>query len=95
MNKWQQMYVDKLYNGKKPRDKHGKQAFELLSKINESFTVHFPDFNGANGFEAAHTNTFTIVDDKDANFTSGKINVEGAGGNLVLWTNRNYQIDYH
>ena len=43
MNKWQEYFISTYYNGKKPRDKMGKTEFELLGKVKETVTVHFPN----------------------------------------------------
>lgn len=91
MNKWQQKYCDEYYNGKMPRSKHGKADMELLGKIKDTVTVEFPDFNGANGFIPAHTDTYVVTED-DCNIPQGRISVTVLISNLNLWISRGYKI---
>ena len=93
MNRWQEHYISTVCGGKIPRTRHEKRKLELLGNVAESVTVHFPDFNGIHGFETAHTETFRIELD-DCNMPDGIINVRVLAGNLMLWTDRGYTIDY-
>lgn len=93
MNKYQQKFIDEFYNGKMPRDKDGKRRVEILGKIKNSVTVDFPDFNGANGFEPAHTSTFTI-DENICDWSKSILNPEIMSGNLTLWEDRGYNIKF-
>ncbi len=93
MNKYQQEYLNIYYDGKKPRNKVGKEELELLGNIKgDKIRVHFPDFNGINGFKPAHVEEYQITDKCD--MPNGKISVEVLSRNLSLWTERGYQIDY-
>jgi hypothetical protein len=56
-------------------------------------TVHFPDFNGANGFVPAHVETYRIDLDK-CDMPHGIISVEALSSNLPFWTRRGYEIEY-
>ena len=93
LNKWQKHYIDTIYNGRAPRSKAGKRELELLGKVKETVTVHFPDFNGIHGLEPAHTETYRVELDK-CNMPKGIIRVDVLAGNLALWTERGYAIDY-
>lgn len=92
MNKWQEVYVNTYYDGKKPRTKIGKEQFELLGLMKSKVIVHFPDFNGANGFIPAHTEEYIITED-DCDMPNGKISVSVLSGNLTLWKSRGYKIE--
>ena len=91
MNKWQQKYCDEYYKGKMPRNKQGKADVELLGKIKDTVTVEFPDFNGANGYIPAHTDTYVVTED-DCNIPQGRISVVVLISNLNLWMSRGYKI---
>lgn len=91
MNKWQQKYCDEYFNGKKPRSKRDKEAFELLGLMKDTVTIEFPGFNGANGYIPSHTETYVITED-DGNIPEGKISVTILASNLCLWTSRGYKI---
>lgn len=93
LNKWQKHYINTLYEGKMPRSKCGKRQLELLGYVNESITVHFPDFNGIHGLVPAHEETYRVELD-DCNMPEGVISVEALSGNLELWTDRGYAIEY-
>ena len=92
MNEWQRKYVDTYYNGKKPRSKVGKEQFELLGQVKNNIIVHFPDFNGANGFIPAHTEAYEVCLE-ECNMPEGKISVEILSSNLTLWLSRGYKIE--
>ena len=91
MNRWQKVYCDTYHNGKTPRTKQGKADVELLGKIKSQVTVEFPDFNGANGFKPAHTETYTVTEN-ECNMPNGKISVSVLISNLNLWLSRGYKI---
>ncbi len=93
LNKWQQHYIDTYYDGKMPRSKNGKRELDLLGNVKDAVTVHFPDFNGIHGLIPAHTEKLRVELDK-SNIPEGIISVEVLAGNLTLWTDRGYQIDY-
>ena len=93
MNKYQQKYLDIYYDGKNPRDKAGKEELILLGNLNsDKIRVHFPDFNGANGFRPAHTEEFRVANECD--MLKGKISIEVLSSNLRLWASRGYEIEY-
>lgn len=81
MNKWQEYFISTYYNGKKPRDKMGKTEFELLGKVKETVTVHFPN----------ETKTFSVTLE-ECNIPSGIISVSVLASNLYLWSERGYKI---
>lgn len=84
MNKWQQYYIDKYYNGKMPRSKKGKTDVALLGKIKNQVTVAFPDDYGKDGFKPAHTETF-VVTESDCNIPDGKISLTALLNNIPYW----------
>lgn len=89
MNKWQKVYADTYYNGKKPRSASGKQEFELLGMIQNYVTVEFPERNG----EPAHKETYKVVCDRnECNMPNGIIDACYLAGNLVLWLSRGYRV---
>ena len=89
MNKHQMKYLDIYYDGKKPRDKAGKEELALLGNLRgDRVRVHFPDFPG----KPAHAEEYFISE--ECNVPEGKINVEVLSGNLRLWTSRGYKIEY-
>ena len=93
MNRWQEYYLNRLYDGKNPRSKQGKRELELLGNCKERVTVHFPDFYSPRGFKPAHVETYRIVED-GCDMPNGIIDVLVLAGNLTLWTDRGYRIDY-
>lgn len=93
MNKWQKIYCDEYYNGKIPRNKIGKEEFELLGNVKEKVIVHFPAFTGATGFIPERTETL-IVTEKECNVPKGIISVSVLASNLRLWISRNQKIEY-
>ena len=89
LTKYQMEYIDKVYDGKMPRDKAGKEELILLGNlVGDKICVHFPDFNGT----PAHEKTFEIADEGD--MPNGKISIDVLAGNLSLWVLRGYKIDY-
>ena len=96
MNKWQKIYCDTYYNGKKPRSKQGKHEFELLGKITTSITVHFPAFQSPIPSQCSPARTETyVLDETTINVPKGIVNPQFIAGNLALWESRDYQIDYN
>ena len=95
MNKWQKRYVESLYGGKMPRSKVGKAELELLGNVKESVTIHFPDFNSPvkSQCSPAHDETYKVTLD-ECDMPKGLISVQVLAGNLLLWTERGYKIDY-
>ena len=95
MNEWQKHYVNELYDGKKPRSKRGKLELELLGKVREKITVHFPEFHSPvkSQNSPAHNETYVVTFD-ECNMPEGKISVLALASNLSLWTERGYGIDY-
>ena len=92
-NRWQEYYRNTLYEGKVPRSNAGKEEYGLLGNVGESVTVHFPDFNGANGFKPGHTDTYVVTLD-NCNIPAGLISVQVLAANLRLWAERGYMIEY-
>ena len=84
MNKWQKHFIGTYYDGKKPRDAVGKFKFDLLGKVKDEVTVHYPD----------ETETFEItLEDADCDMPSGIISVNVLASNLYLWASRGYTIE--
>ena len=94
-NKWQEYYKDILYDGKMPRTKQGKAEYAFLGKVKDSVTVHFPEFHSpiVSQCHPAETKTFKVSFD-ECNIPDGIISVLVLASNLILWTERKYQIDY-
>ena len=94
MNKYQQAYIEKVYAGKTPRSKGGKEAVEVLGKMkSDKIRVHFPDFTGFGGkFTPAHVTEYTVCGEN--NLPEGKMNISGLAANLALWESRGYKIEY-
>ena len=89
MNKYQQRYLDIYYDGKKPRDKGGKEELALLGNLKSNhIRVHFPDFKAT----PAHAEEYHITD--KCNMPERMIDVETLSSNLRLWTSRGYEIEY-
>jgi hypothetical protein len=74
-----------------PRSKQGKVDLELLGKIKSKVIVYFPDFNGINGFQPAHEETYVVTEDK-CDMSNGLISVSVLISNLKLWILRGYKI---
>ena len=91
MNKWQQAYCN-IYGY--PQSKATREAVKLLGEVKEKVTVHFPDFNGIQGFKPAHTETY-MVTMEDCNMPAGKISVSVLASNLPLWLSRGYEVTHH
>ncbi|MBR4314169.1 MAG: hypothetical protein IKP66_04590 [Lachnospiraceae bacterium] len=94
MNEWQKYYSEKYCGGIIPKRKGEKEDFELLGKCGKTITVDFPDFKGINGFEPAHTTTFTIRKEFP-NMPKGIISVDCLLSNLYLWMSRGYTIHFN
>ena len=95
LNKWQWHYFTMLRHRRKHRSKIEKTEFALLGNVHDRITVHFPDFYGyKNQFTPAHNETYIVTFD-ECDIPKGKISVEALSGNLRLWTERGYRIEYH
>ena len=82
MNKWQKIYCDTYYNGKKPRTKRGKQKFELLGQTLNEVTVEFPD---------GESKTYKITEFEN-DMPNGLISVCTLGSNLRYWLFRGFKV---
>ena len=81
MNKWQTIYCNTYYNGKKPNTKVGKQEFELLAQVKSEVTVEFSD----------QIETYKVTETKD-DMPNGLISVCTLSGNLRLWLYRGLKV---
>lgn len=82
MNKWQKIYCDTYYNGKKPRTKIGKQEFELLGQTLNEVTVEF-----SNG----KSETFKVTEFEN-DMPNGLISVCTLASNLSYWLFRGFKV---
>ena len=94
-NKWQKHYRNTILDGRKPTSKISKEQYEILGKLKDTVTVHFPEFYSTieSQCHPAMVKTFTITFD-DMNVPENRLSVQGAAANLALWTDRGYRIDY-
>jgi len=83
LNRWQKFYCQEYHNSKLPKTKAGKEALELLSKVDKTITVEFPD----------HTDTLKVTE-RTCNIPEGIISVPVLVSNLRLWTSRGLNISY-
>lgn len=95
MNRWQEIYCKTYYKGKLPMTKVGKEELELLGKVQDEVVVHFPTFVSPieSQCSEAHVEKYIVVED-NGNMSEGTINVAILAGNLKLWTDRGYLIEY-
>ena len=91
LNQWQQYFINVCYNGKVPRSQIGSRKLALLGQVKNMIKVDFPDFNGINGFEPAHSETYNVTLDQ-CNMPAGLISVDVLASNLVLWMQRGYKV---
>ena len=95
MNKWQQLYCDTYHNGKLPRSKVEKEELALLGNVKDKVVIHFPKFDSPikSQCSEAHSETYIVTENK-GNMPEGIINALVLAGNLKLWTDRCYLIEY-
>ena len=91
MNRWQEIYVDRVCNGKKPRSKAAQNELKILGSVRNYVVVDFPDFNGLKGLVPAHKETYRVVED-GVDMPNGIIDVRVLATNLILWLSRGYKV---
>ena len=91
MNKWQEYYCNKHYNGGVPKTKTGKESVELLGKVKSVVMVDFPERKVGEETIEAHTEEY-IVTEEDCNIPNGTISVDVLVSNLRLWLARGQKI---
>ncbi len=92
MNKWQKIFLDHYYKGEMPKDKRGLRQYDLLSGIQNTVSVTFPERMGVNGLKEEHTITY-MVSEKDCDMQNGIISAKVLSWQLLTWDRNGYAIE--